>query len=163
MPTLKIWNTEITDGKLPPVCLVCGKPASCRMYGKLAAPSWQAALLSPLISLLGGWVHIAWQSRATAADVHAGLPFCEKHAPYWARRSFIIVGGWLLAAALVLLCVAFSFLPAVGDVIMGVTALYVVLFLPTFILNPLDLDEAYVQRRRVGDHKRGVRCVRESR
>ncbi|HUU68607.1 MAG TPA: hypothetical protein VM186_03735 [Planctomycetota bacterium] len=104
------------------------------MYGKLAAPSWQAALLSPLISLLGGWVHIAWQSRATAADVHAGLPFCEKHAPYWARRSFIIVGGWLLAAALVLLCVAFSFLPAMGDVIMGVTALYVVLFLPTFIL-----------------------------
>lgn len=91
MSKVLIPRARIVDGSLPSFCIVCGAEAPYRRYAGVAAPSLAWVLFSPLIGLVTFWTYILFTGGRGGTG---GLPFFGRHRSYWARRAWLIVGGF---------------------------------------------------------------------
>jgi hypothetical protein len=138
MPKVSIDRARIADGTLPPVCVVCGKSASQRLYPGIGAPSLAWVLFSPLLGLLVFWAYILIVRLISKQDL-AGLPFCDRHRGYWPRRAWFIVIGFALLVALMAAGIALTAPPSAGKKpephwLFGVAGCWMLVFLPAFII-----------------------------
>jgi hypothetical protein len=94
---LKILKYDILDGRLPPVCIVCGKEAE---HTKTVKFSWTP-----------GWTFILWffgllpfilGNLLTTKKMTVPLPVCARHQGHWSVKQVIIWGG--IALAIVIGC-----------------------------------------------------------
>jgi hypothetical protein len=95
MATLKIRKSNLVDGQLPPVCVVCGNEAEGTKVVKFSwTPSW--ILLLWLFGLLPGIIgHLLATKKMTVP-----LPVCGRHRGHWSARQGIMWGGTALAIAI---------------------------------------------------------------
>lgn len=92
MATLKLWKSDLRDGRLPPVCAVCGQEAERTKVVKFSwTPSW--VLLLWLFGLLPAVIG----NLLTTRKMTVPLPVCGRHQGHWSARQAIIWGGIALA------------------------------------------------------------------
>src|SRR5437868_1158026 len=95
MARVNLFETDITDGAAPAVCMCCGQPA---VVQPLKTFRWNPGWVYILLFLVGLWPFIivallmSWQRRVNT-------PLCDRHAGYWRFRFRFVVGG-LIALAL---------------------------------------------------------------
>jgi hypothetical protein len=84
MAEIRLGRAEVEHGRLPKVCMVCGRRASVK---RKKAFRW-----SPLwIMLVGGAILARIMSKKMT--IHA--PFCKGHRNHWLMRTLLIVFGFL--------------------------------------------------------------------
>jgi hypothetical protein len=92
MAKLKIWKGDIQDGRLPPVCVVCGSEADATKTVNFHwNPSWVILLL------LFGLLPVVLGYLLTKKSMTVPLPVCERHRRRWSVR-WIILGSWMTVA-----------------------------------------------------------------
>jgi len=102
MPKVAVSRARMTDGTLPPVCIVCGDAARHLLYPEAKAPGFAFDGVTALLSYLWFWITILSTSREPSQSA-AGLPFCDQHEHYWRRRGWIIVGGPVITIVTVII------------------------------------------------------------
>jgi len=66
------------------------------------AASWYLSRRMRVWGLFLFWAVILWK-QYVQVEPHgreSGLPFCERHFPYWPRRAWFVVGGFITLALL---------------------------------------------------------------
>jgi hypothetical protein len=133
MATLKIWKSDIVDGRLPPVCVVCGVAAE---HTKVVNFSWTP-----------GWVSLLWLcgllpailgNLLTTRKMTVPLPVCGRHQGHWSARQAIIWGGIALAIGIGCLgaYVESSWDKTLGDnILMGAVCLPGLMFFAIFFVS----------------------------
>jgi hypothetical protein len=90
------------EGKLPPVCMRCGAPASVWVTRRLMLkpPRYNQVELAEVAIFKG--IH----ALATSPYVRLRTSFCDKHRHYWTIKLIVLLGGMLLFfGAMFLTCV----------------------------------------------------------
>ncbi|HVK11588.1 MAG TPA: hypothetical protein VM597_22645 [Gemmataceae bacterium] len=77
MATVTLTRFECERGLLPDVCMFCGVPATVRRRKTFGATGW-----------------------FTTTKMVLRVPACDRHANYWVRQAVILVGTFLVVAAL---------------------------------------------------------------
>jgi hypothetical protein len=91
---------RLQGGRLPAVCIICGRKSEDRLVRKLTwRPKsvsillWLTTCLCPPLVLLAILMSF-WDSQFITAE----LPVCHRHRTYWAWRGFWVFGPlWLVA------------------------------------------------------------------
>jgi hypothetical protein len=92
MHKLKIWKSDIQDGRLPPVCVVCGADTEHTKTVNLSwNPSWVGRLW--LFGLLPGILGALLTPRKCTVP----LPVCARHKGHWTVWQVVIWSGIALA------------------------------------------------------------------
>src|SRR5262249_24514087 len=95
MPQLRLGRYEAREGLLPPVCMVCGAPASVQRRTLFArAPAW--CYVAFLFGVLPYFALTAFFGRRALART----PLCELHKNHWLGRALCFAGLFLVYAAL---------------------------------------------------------------
>lgn len=101
MPHVRLRLRE-ADGRLPPVCLCCGAPATAteaRDLPKLSSTVW-------LVLFVAGPFLFRAASALASKSVRLQAPLCDRHRNHWTRgtrliwTSFAVFGGIIAAAFL---------------------------------------------------------------
>lgn len=102
MARIRLRESEYEDGRLPPVCVVCGEPADGTeghtfrwMPDWLSAVLVALALLAPLLAVIAYFATLGavWRRRFP-------VPVCARHRGYWKRRAFWTYGPLALGVTL---------------------------------------------------------------
>ncbi len=89
MAEVRIGRSEATQGRLPPVCIRCGKPASAWVRKLFDfQPNWMSRLAMPGVTLLAGLV-----LREREQII---IPFCERHKNHWLVHRLWMGGSLVL-------------------------------------------------------------------
>jgi hypothetical protein len=127
---------QISNGSVPPVCLICGEHADHKYFPDIVnvrPPGTSNWPHLPLFSLLGFWFLIFRKSLVEQPH-QTGLPFCPRHRGYWPRRARFIIGGFLVLPVVIAFQAAVSS-DSSGPGITGIVmVLWFFLFLPAFLI-----------------------------
>jgi hypothetical protein len=136
MAAVKVPRSRISDGSLPPVCVVCGAHADHYLFSYLRSPSLAWAFVSPLIGLLAFWCCLL-SGDAGSGTFAAGFPFCNRHRGYWPRRARIIVVGFILVV--LFFSIAFALVPreAESHWLFGLAGFSLLIYMPTLLILQL--------------------------
>ena len=95
------------DGYLPPVCMVCGEPASGTKVRSMAwTPPWVGLLL--LGTLLPYLIVASILTKRTTVEV----PLCERHQGHWFNRNLLVWGTFsILLLVWIAAITLFRFIP----------------------------------------------------
>jgi len=97
MPDVTLSRYECTRDLLPPVCTVCGEPATEKIERKFSwHPQWSDFLI------VGALVFTKRMS--------VRLPHCARHAVFWRRRNQVILITMLVVLGLILAAIAYAHL-----------------------------------------------------
>jgi small-conductance mechanosensitive channel len=86
MAEVRLGRAEMESGRLPKVCMVCGKRASVKRKKSF---SWTP----PSVMLLGG----ALLSMIMAKRMKIVAPLCQGHRNHWLMRSLLVTLGFVAA------------------------------------------------------------------
>jgi hypothetical protein len=144
VPKAFVPRSEISEGTLPRLCLICGQPAAVNRYPALTSPALEWVVVSPILGILSFWLLILIEQFKTPGGRVGGIPFCEVHKNYWLRRAVVIIGGFALVAVLMAVGFALTPKPPPGanrpenvHWVFAVAGLIVILFLPVFLFLQL--------------------------
>src|SRR5262245_42049975 len=106
MPRIRLRLLEVRPGALPPVCLVCGRPAALYDVKTFSWHPGSSVFVSLLILCICFPVALALYivSRSQTRRMTVHTPLCERHRYYWGWRHFwVIVPLLVLVAAVAVL------------------------------------------------------------
>jgi hypothetical protein len=87
MPNVTLSRYECTGDLLPPVCTVCGEPATEKIERKFSwHPQWSELLI------VGALIF--------TKRISVRLPICARHASFWRRRNQVALIGLLVVLVL---------------------------------------------------------------
>jgi len=118
MPSIRLYRDEVGEGRLPPVCLRCGAPATC---SKRKTFSWHPQWIDILI-ILGLLVFAPFFpvgvicALVMTLRMPVWVPLCDAHRNYWRWRAVYIVGGAILFFLLGFGCLVFVFARPSGQI-----------------------------------------------
>src|SRR5262245_3048240 len=95
MPDVTLSRYECTRDLLPPVCTVCGAPATVKIERKFSwHPQWSDFLI------VGALIF--------TKRMRVRLPHCARHAALWRRRNLLILVTMLAVLGLILAAIAYA-------------------------------------------------------
>jgi len=95
MDWVTLTKEQVERDELPPVCMKCGAPASCRVNTTFShTPEWVGWLYFPF--LIPGIIAEQFFSR----QMRVSCPFCHKHRNHWAMLNWTGGIGWLVGGLL---------------------------------------------------------------
>lgn len=95
MDWITLTKQQVEEDTLPPVCMVCGGPATCRVNKTFEyTPEWVAYLY--FAGILPGVIAQYFLEK----EMRVACPFCRGHQNHWRKLIWIASIGWLLALLL---------------------------------------------------------------
>ena len=141
---------QLESGRMPDVCIVCGKATRRRAVRKLEHYSDRAAGLTVILLVLCFPVGIlAAMMSVKHIKVQASLPVCAKHSHHWSRVVWFAGFGWLLIPLGVLLATLTN--NFFGSVIVAGIAAYVIplIYLACTRVTAVDISDRTITLKRV--------------
>jgi hypothetical protein len=95
MDWVTLKKEQVERDALPPVCMKCGAPATCRVNATFRhTPEWVGWLYFAVI--IPGLVAEQFFSR----EMRVSCPFCHKHRNHWSVLNWTAGLGWLVGGLL---------------------------------------------------------------
>jgi hypothetical protein len=141
---------QLESGRMPDVCIVCGKATRRRAVRKLEHYSDRAAGLTVILLVLCFPVGIlAAMMSVKHIKVQASLPVCAKHSHHWSRVVWFAGFGWLLIPLGVLLATLTN--NFFGSIIVAGIAAYVIplIYLGCTRVTAVDISDRTITLKRV--------------
>jgi len=151
MATVRLSRYEAQEGRLPPVCMVCGQQAARQFTHKTMYwhPSWV------FILLLLGVLPFAIAALATQQRLGLRAPLCVNHQSHWFTRSLII---WLSLLGIVVLGIGcFVLVEAqqagrpTNDAVLGVVCIGATVMLVSWVVLVIVLQSTAVRAKEITD------------
>jgi hypothetical protein len=119
MPRIRLQLSEVRAGALPPVCLVCGRPATSYISKSFSWRPPSAIVLSFLIMCVCLPVALALYifSRSQMKRMTVHVPLCDRHRNYWAWRAFGTVVPGLVLTGMAIAFAVFNQIKLVPEVL----------------------------------------------
>lgn len=91
MDWVTLTKEQVERDGLPPVCMKCGAPASCRVNTTFThTPEWVGWLY--FAGILPGIIAEQFVSR----EMRVSCPFCHRHRNHWSVLNWTAGVGWLV-------------------------------------------------------------------
>jgi len=106
MPRVRLLKTETRPAAQPPLCLICGRPATCHVSKQFSwRPPWLTySFWSAVLCFFPAAVVILALGFAQTRRATVETPLCARHRGYWNWR-----GVWLYVPLFALLAVVLGF------------------------------------------------------
>ena len=95
MDWVTLTKEQVERDALPPVCMKCGEPATCRVNTSFShTPEWV------------GWLYFAFilpgmiGEQFFGKEMRVSCPFCQKHRNHWSVLNWTAGVGWLVGGLL---------------------------------------------------------------
>jgi hypothetical protein len=95
MDWVTVTRQQIEHDALPPVCMECGQPATCRVSETFShTPEWVGWLY------WAGFIPGLIAHHFLTQEMRVACPFCERHRNHWRRMYWLAGLGWLVGPLL---------------------------------------------------------------